>query len=199
VIGGRYKVRRHMEIIIFDIPEEGQDLSFNVAKHEWFARIVKEALGEAFEDNDTAKLKLHLDRFEEEVDIKGEFRASYHPACDRCLGRTDDELIIPIHAHLTPLFENDRQRERETDEGTDLGAIKEDLDFSYYEGDRFHLDDFINEQIVLARPMKHLCSENCKGLCPRCGANLNEETCQCKEERMDPRWDALKDVVIRKR
>lgn len=186
-----------MEIIIFDIPEGGQDLSYDTTKHEWFGRIVKEVLGEAFEEKDTAQLKLHLDRFEDDVDITGEFRAKYHPACDRCLERSAEDLVIPIRAHLTPLYENDRQRERENDEGTDLSAIKEDLDFSYYEGDRFHLDEFINEQIVLAQPMKHLCSENCKGLCPHCGANLNEGTCQCKEEHTDPRWEALRSVRIK--
>jgi len=186
-----------MEIIIFDIPESGQDLSYDTAKHEWFARIVKETLGEAFGEGDSAELKLRLDRFEDDIDINGEFRANYHPACDRCLERADEELVVPIRTHMTPLYKNDRQRERESEEDAGVELIKEDLEFSYYEGDRIHLDEFLNEQIVLSRPMKHLCSENCKGLCTRCGANLNEGSCDCKEEASDPRWDALKGYKVR--
>ena len=182
-----------MEIIIYDIPESSQEFSFDTAKHEWFARIVKEALGEAFDGTDKAELKLRLDRFEDDVDISGEFHTKYHPACDRCLERADEEFVFPIRSHMTPLYKNDRQREREADEAADVEIIKEDLEFSYYEGDRLHLDTFINEQIVLSQPMKHLCSENCKGLCTRCGVNLNEGPCECKEGRADTRWEALKD------
>ena len=190
-------VRHHiMEIVIYDIPESGQDLSFETGKHVWFARVVKETLGESFAEGDTAELKLHLELFDDDVDITGEFCAKYHPACDRCLERVDEDLVIPIRSHMTPLYENKRQCGRETGEGADVEVVKEDLEFSYYEGDCIHLDDFIHEQIVLAQPMKHLCSENCKGLCPRCGANLNDGPCDCKGEYVDPRWKALKNVKI---
>jgi uncharacterized protein len=50
----------------------------------------------------------------------------------------------------------------------------------------------VRQALVLSLPMKPLCSEGCRGLCPGCGANLNEKTCNCKEEATDPRWDALK-------
>ena len=140
-----------------------------------------------------ARVSAVLDRIEDNVTINGELHATAHPACDRCLERYDDELLLPIHAHMIPLYESERQREREADEGADVEIIKEDLEFSYYEGDRIHLDDFIHEQIVLALPMQHVCSENCKGLCTHCGANLNEGPCGCKQDHSDPRWAALKD------
>ncbi len=57
------------------------------------------------------------------------------------------------------------------------------------------LDQHIYENLVVSIPMRITCSENCKGLCPECGVNLNEETCSCKHD-VDPRWkalDALKD------
>lgn len=52
----------------------------------------------------------------------------------------------------------------------------------------------VRDAISLAIPAKHLCREDCKGLCARCGKNLNEEKCQCDLNTIDPRWDALKNV-----
>lgn len=58
-----------------------------------------------------------------------------------------------------------------------------------------NLSPYIREMLLLALPQKNLCSEDCKGLCPTCGANLNYETCQCKQKIYDSRWDALKKLI----
>jgi len=50
----------------------------------------------------------------------------------------------------------------------------------------------IREEMVLSQSPFALCAPDCRGLCPRCGVNLNEETCQCISEEQDPRWDALR-------
>ena len=51
---------------------------------------------------------------------------------------------------------------------------------------------------VLAVPMKNLCSEDCKGLCPKCGKNLNEGLCNCNEENIDPRWETIQKLKSKK-
>jgi uncharacterized protein len=62
----------------------------------------------------------------------------------------------------------------------------------YYDSDQIDLTDRIIEAIVVDIPMKVLCSENCKGLCPYCGADLNEEeNHRCVEQDFDPRWKKL--------
>jgi uncharacterized protein len=53
----------------------------------------------------------------------------------------------------------------------------------------------IRELAWLAIPMKHLCDPECKGLCPQCGVNLNEEPCQCEEIRIDPRLAPLRELL----
>jgi uncharacterized protein len=53
----------------------------------------------------------------------------------------------------------------------------------------------VRESLLLALPMKVLCSEDCKGLCPHCGANLNEESCDCVAETIDPRWAELRKLL----
>jgi uncharacterized protein len=56
------------------------------------------------------------------------------------------------------------------------------------------LEDVLREQVLLAVPLKAICREDCKGLCPQCGKNLNLETCSCDNAITDPRWGALKDL-----
>ena len=68
----------------------------------------------------------------------------------------------------------------------------EDLDTSYYRDDQIDLNELLREQFYLALPMKPLCREDCAGLCPQCGTNLNTGTCQCTTEWEDPRLAPLK-------
>ena len=65
------------------------------------------------------------------------------------------------------------------------------------ETDKIDLAKDIRDYAILAVPMKKLCSEDCKGLCPKCGKNLNDGTCDCHEEKMDPRWEPLQKLKIK--
>jgi uncharacterized protein len=53
------------------------------------------------------------------------------------------------------------------------------------------LEDVLREQVLLSLPVRTLCKPDCKGLCPRCGANRNLQPCSCDEGPSDPRWEAL--------
>jgi uncharacterized protein len=65
---------------------------------------------------------------------------------------------------------------------------------SYYQGEGLLLEDALREQVLLALPLKVICREDCRGLCPHCGTNLNIGQCSCAEPAEDPRWAALKDI-----
>jgi len=54
------------------------------------------------------------------------------------------------------------------------------------------LDSILKDNIILNLPVKKVCDDNCKGLCPRCGVNLNEKTCDCKDENINPQLEVLK-------
>ena len=71
----------------------------------------------------------------------------------------------------------------------------EDLDTSYYRDDQIDLNELLREQFYLALPMKPLCRDDCKGLCPQCGTNWNTGTCTCTTEWEDPRLAALKGLM----
>lgn len=58
--------------------------------------------------------------------------------------------------------------------------------------EKIYLKEDIYEYAELSIPLKRLCKDDCKGLCPHCGKNLNEETCNCKDEKTHDVWEPLK-------
>ena len=76
----------------------------------------------------------------------------------------------------------------------DLEISDEELDVEYYSERSVSLREIAAEQVQLSIPMKPLCEENCQGLCPTCGANLNKEGCSCHVQESDGRWAALEDI-----
>ena len=71
---------------------------------------------------------------------------------------------------------------------------EDDLSLGFYQDGVIDVDDLAREQIELALPMARLCTEECRGLCPECGANLNLVDCACSKEQVDIRWAALKEL-----
>jgi uncharacterized protein len=69
-----------------------------------------------------------------------------------------------------------------------------ETEIGFYQGDGLLLEDVIKEQLLLAVPLRAICREDCKGLCPQCGRNRNLEPCNCSNQTQDPRWAALEDI-----
>ncbi|ABY94948.1 MULTISPECIES: YceD family protein [Thermoanaerobacter] len=105
-----------------------------------------------------------------ELDITGSINA----VCDRCL----DEFIYNLDLKLREYVEE---------------SVDEEVDDSFYEN--FDLTTFVVHFVILSLPMKFLCKEDCKGLCPVCGTNLNHQTCSCKREDIDPRLTVLSKLL----
>ena len=97
--------------------------------------------------------------------------------CARCDRPFSFEAEVPVEHILL----NDPDHEE-----SDLYIVVDDL--------RLDLDELVLEDVFLAMPSRFLCREDCRGLCPVCGADLNEGDCGCKAPT-DPRWDALKDLI----
>ncbi len=129
------------------------------------------------------KIKAAASRRRTEVHLNGKLTTSVEVNCDRCA----EIVAIPVNQTFDAVFI--AANEDAQDEVRDLAA--EDLSVSTYEGETLDLADFAREQILLALDTRILCRENCKGLCPDCGANLNEETCACRDAKIDPRWAGL--------
>ena len=111
--------------------------------------------------------------------MTGAIQTTIHGVCDRCADPFDREVNIPIDVVLvTELSNEDNEDER----------------IFPLEGDSADLDDIVRTLFVLNLDSKLLCSPDCKGLCCRCGKNLNEGPCGCQRE-IDPRFAALKQLL----
>ncbi|MFC1563827.1 DUF177 domain-containing protein [candidate division KSB1 bacterium] len=104
--------------------------------------------------------------------------------CDRCLN--DIALNLSINTSLVYTEDNSLDPEHQQDDLLILPANCDTAD----------LTDIIRQQIIVNLPMKILCNEECKGLCPGCGTDLNKKKCKCKNDKIDPRWEALKNIKL---
>ncbi len=183
-----------MEINIYDIPEEGLQISAS-EKDAWFADALAEAIGGGLASSVTGNFIASLTMTEGNINVAGSGTIHLRSACDRCLVEFDSDLSINFNQVLAPLYENKRQKKLMEEEEVELSV--KDLDFAYYEGDSLDLSDMVREQIAMAMPVKYLCREDCKGLCQRCGQNFNEGSCDCRRAEIDPRWEALKGIKVK--
>ncbi len=79
--------------------------------------------------------------------------------------------------------------------GKDIELKREDLELNFFHGDMFDIGQVIVEQISLNLPVKPLCNDDCLGLCVRCGKNLNDGICGCRDESIDIRFEKLKESL----
>jgi uncharacterized protein len=111
--------------------------------------------------------------------------------CSRCVEPFEVPVDVAFNLRYVPHVENAGEGEREIGE--------DDLTTAYYREGLLDLVDLLREQFVLALPMKPLCREDCRGLCPQCGTNLNRTQCECAPKWEDPRLAALKSLLSREK
>lgn len=173
----------HMQIDIFKLKE-------NIGESEYYQ------IDERFEDvtEPSSEIKwlkpvtgqLKLTNTGESILIEGEIYTEALLQCSRCLKK---------FTFLVDTTFKEKYFEKQDDEEE---IVKEqllntkDLSTFFYQGDILDLDDLLKNSIYLELPMKPVCNQACKGICPRCGQDLNEGKCECKIEHVDPRWDKLK-------
>jgi len=130
----------------------------------------------------TLTFDIHKDK--DEFHLIGTIRGRLELDCSRCLEPFEWPMDAPFDLRYQPRARNTGEGEREIEE--------DDLSTAFYDHERIDLGQLMREQFYLAMPMKPLCGELCRGLCPVCGTNLNASTCDCKRDWDDPRLAALK-------
>jgi len=121
-----------------------------------------------------------------DIRLVGEVAARLEMKCARCLEPIEREVAASFDLLYRPLGSDSGVDERE------VGVAEAEV--GYYSGEGLLLEDVLREQVLLGLPLKAVCREECKGLCPRCGRNLNVEACACTTPEPDGRWSALKDL-----
>ena len=122
--------------------------------------------------------------------LEGHVSGGLRVRCDRCLEPYRWDIHAGFQVFLTaPTPDVD---------STEAELIDEDMEVEFIQGDEVDLDEIVKEQIFLSLPMKLVCREGCKGLCPQCGADLNKGDCKCGREGGHPGFSKLKNLVIEK-
>jgi uncharacterized protein len=164
-----------MKLRIPDIPEEGLDLD------------IAESI-----DTDIVfspvSARLRIDKAGAEVMVTGDLRAEIKLTCSRCLKEFNRNLTVPVNVVYHSI--------EELKDEAHLNEVRsEELDLDFYSGEEFDILALIKEQIELNLPMKPLCEDACKGICPKCGTDLNVKSCSCSVKDIDPRFESLKKLI----
>ncbi len=169
------------KVLINDIPPEGLSLYYedmpgllDGLDDCWASGPIK---GEVF-----------IFRSGKKIEITGKVEAALELLCHRCLAHYDSSVSVKFHYTFLepPSWKKDEE----------IKLSPEDIEISYYNGEEIELSDIFREQILLQLPMRQLCKEDCKGICPGCGADLNTEPCRCKDTSEEGPFAILKKIKI---
>jgi len=135
-------------------------------------------------------LHLVLTKEKEDIFFEGHLKVKLILNCSRCAEDAPynfDEFFSPVFTH------------GQDPHGTDVELSKGELDITYFNEDEIDIAEVIREQIELMLPLKPLCSNDCKGVCPDCGQNLNIKSCPCKKDDVYSPFQVLKDFKVIKK
>jgi uncharacterized protein len=168
-----------MKIVIADIPDEGLHID-----------IEEKVDLEGISLMSPVTADLELNKMGKEIVVSGEVTTEVELQCSRCLKIFKRDLELPVEVVYHPLEEI----------GVEGHGLRDDeLDMGFYKGEELDLKELLREQLLLNIQMKPLCSEECKGLCPRCGTDLNMGQCDCEEEEVDPRLEVLRNFFEKRK
>ena len=122
------------------------------------------------------------------VMVKGNLKALLRLPCGRCL----EEFTVP----LSSTFEVTLFPAKETSSEEEIELTEDDMESNFYEGGEIHLSEIACEQIFLEIPYQPLCRDDCRGLCPICGKDLNRTQCGCRREEFETGFAVLKKLNL---
>jgi uncharacterized protein len=129
---------------------------------------------------------LDLNRVADTVEVRGRLSVRLRLTCGRCLAEFEQEAAADFFGVFAP-----RPEERRHSTPGDLELNAEDVGLIFFDGQTIDTATAVREEVMAAIPYRALCREDCRGLCPHCGTDLNRGTCTCKTERINPRLAAL--------
>lgn len=116
--------------------------------------------------------------------VDGSIKTTINLICSRCGVDYLYDIDVYFHCHEEPLNQASKE--------DSIFILKKDLDIDHYEGNEIEINDIFREQLFLAVPMHPLCKEDCRGLCPVCGKNLNTDKCDCHAENIANPFNVIK-------
>jgi DUF177 domain-containing protein len=161
-----------MKIKISNLADSNYDFEFE-------DDVKKLELDEVY--NGKFQTKVNLSKFQDQIILDSNTEINAHFACDRCA--TEFDSVISSQYKMVYLLRNN-----------DVGNESVDVTYVSRDADYIDIRNDVRDYAMLSVPMKKLCTKDCKGLCPKCGKNLNEGKCNCSTEQMDIRWQPLMEL-----
>ena len=174
-----------MNIPVNDITESPKEVEFS-KKIEEINRIYGGDKRREFRFPAPVEVSLLYYRSERELFFQGCLGTKVEGVCSRCLKGYSFPMEKKFDFILTPDPLPAKNGKLNRDE----------MGLSYYSGDEINLSPFIQEQVLLDLPIRSLCYEGCRGLCPGCGVNLNAEACGCPPALGDPRMAFFRNLRV---
>jgi DUF177 domain-containing protein len=171
---------------IDEITAEAREVSFLQSEDDVNRRLAQGLVHE-FRVGGAIAVDLSYYRAGMELFFEGRLSAPMVAACARCAEEFSAPNARPFRFVLAP---------RAAGDDADGRVRAEDLEFSLYDGDQIDLAPLLAEQLILALPSRALCREDCRGLCPSCGVNLNLHQCACEQPARDPRLAVLRTLKL---
>lgn len=176
-----------MKLRIEEITGQAKELAFDEPVTE-INRLLDQGPIHEYHLSDPVGVKLTYYRSGMDVVFDGVLTARAETICARCAEEFTTSCARPFRFVLVPKAV-----------GVDQGDLRaEDLEFSFYDGEEIELSPLVGEQVLLALPTRPLCKEDCRGLCPQCGANLNREVCGCRGAVPEPRLAVLRTLKVQR-
>lgn len=184
-VGSGTLLRMTMDVLtpkIADITAEGVSLSGDLTRDELGLTDTDVSI------RGTLSVGLDIRAIERTICVTGVVEGTAVRQCVRCLKDFDDPLAFSLRvayereAKGATAAKRTDPRNRKSTTPVEVAPEEQNDDLYYFAGDHLELAPMLREQLILASPMHPLCSDDCLGLCARCGKNLNEGPCRCGEE-----------------
>jgi len=176
-----------MKIRVDEIPESGRRLHVHWSQDRLESMLPpNDPKGFALERPLNADLEIH--KRSDHIEITGALSGQLTLVCDRCLDEYSSALVRSVRILLFHESLGPRQE--------DVELAPDELEYEFFDGEIIEVERMIAEELFLELPIRRLCSEECRGLCPRCGANLNREPCLCQKSRVSSPFEALRSLKL---
>jgi len=136
-----------------------------------------------FRQAEPLEVRATAELVEGQIRVAGELHTRLEMVCARCLEPVHEDISREFDLFYKPLATMTKEEEEQ--------LKLDDTEIAFFEGEGMFLADVLAEQVLLALPMKAICRSDCRGLCPQCGVNLNNEECRCESHAADPRMAPL--------
>jgi uncharacterized protein len=182
-----------VRISIDDIKDQGLTVEFEEKPEDFPILEDITKIGQSYFPA-TLKFRVHAIRIKEIVEVEGRFDTKMQLTCSRCLKQFETTL----GANFVITYTREQPEMTTTSGGESIEISAEEAGLIMYSGTEIDLREALQEQVVMSIPMQPICAEACRGLCSKCGADLNAGDCDCREGTFNIKFSALKNLKLDK-